>query len=351
MARKSAAEVKEEAENPLHPKWSEKLVAHSDAERQLLELIHAGRLPHALLLTGPRGIGKATLAWRLARFLLTPRETDGGLFGAPPPPDTLDVSAQHPSFRRLVAGGHPDFLILEADTIKVEESRQIPAFLSLTPAESEWRIVIVDSADALNRNAANALLKILEEPPPRAVLILISHNPGGLLPTIRSRCRTMRLAPLESPQFARVMAHAAPETTPEQLRVFSLLSGGSPGMALGLMHAKADALYHEIVELALGYDTLKAHAFADRMARKGNEKTFETFTRLFMWLVKRVATPFDGQEVFAGEQAALAKLAARKPVHHWLELWDKARQLIADTEHLYLDKKQVVITLLASTGE
>jgi len=350
MARRSAAELKDDSPPPNHPKLAEHLIAHAAVEKQLLGMINANRLPHAILLTGPRGIGKATLAWRLARFLLAPRET-GGLFGEALPPESLHLPSTHPTFRRAVAGAHPDLLVLEAEDIKIEEARSVAAFLSLTPAESEWRVVIIDSADAMNRNAANALLKTLEEPPARAALLLVSHNPGALLPTIRSRCRTLRVPPLTEPEFARVMGQLAPDLMPGDSLAWATLSGGSPGVALMLMEAGADTLYQELLTRLAEPDTIKNHSFADRFARKENAGEWQVLSRLFLWLLARIASGEQAAEAFPGERARLARLRQAKPLDAWLELWERAGRLLADATHLHLDKKQTVLTLLRAAGE
>ena len=157
----------------------------------------AGRLPHAILLGGPRGIGKATLAFRFARFLLAHGDWDGAAGVEPLNASSrigLAVDAQSGVFRRVAAGGHADLLTVERGwdprrrrlrgEIVVEDTRETAAFLRLTAAEEGWRVVIVDGAEEMNRNAANAVLKILEEPSDRALLLLVSHSPGQLLPTI-----------------------------------------------------------------------------------------------------------------------------------------------------------------------
>src|SRR5205814_6509761 len=160
-------------------------------------LVEAGRLPHAILLSGPRGIGKATFAFRLARFLLAgPEDLPAEMFGETEK-GGLAIDSESGVFRRVASGGHADLLTVERaydprrrrmrGEIVVGDTREISAFLRLTPAEGGWRVVIVDGADEMNRNAANALLKILEEPPQRALLLLVAHSPGRLLPTIRSR--------------------------------------------------------------------------------------------------------------------------------------------------------------------
>ncbi len=179
----------------------------------------AGRLPHAILLSGPRGIGKATLAFRLARFLLAgpgdlPAEMletgEGG----------LAIDPESSLFRRVASGGHADLLTVERaydprrrrlrSDIVVEDTRAIAGFFRLTAAEEGWRIVIVDGAEEMNRNAANALLKILEEPPRRGLLLLVSHSPGRLLPTVRSRCRHFPLAALPRPLVLQLLGAAIP---------------------------------------------------------------------------------------------------------------------------------------------
>ncbi len=193
------------------PRANPDLVGHEAAERELLRLYSGRRLPHAILLAGPRGIGKATLAFRFARFLLA----QGGDAERPALDLFSSVGRRRPRsaidpesgvFRRVAAGGHADLLTVERawdprrkrlrGEIVVEDTREIAAFFRLTAAEEGWRVVIVDGAEEMNRNAANAVLKILEEPPDRALLLLVSHNPGRLLPTIRSRCRRLALAPL-----------------------------------------------------------------------------------------------------------------------------------------------------------
>ena len=196
------------------PRANTELVAHAAAEARLLEWWQSGTLPHTLVLAGPQGIGKATLAFRLARFLLTrpdPPGQGGGLFGADPLPETLAVPADNPVARQVAALGHPDLMALARGMnektgraygeILVDDVRAVPLFLRKTAAEGGWRVVVIDEAETLNRNAQNALLKILEEPPPRTLLILIAQSAGALIPTIRSRARVMagRLSPFFGP--------------------------------------------------------------------------------------------------------------------------------------------------------
>ena len=181
------------------------LLGQAEAEASFLTAFNSGKLPHAWLICGPSGIGKATLAHRITRFVLThggPVAEGPGLFGDALPavePTSLATDLESPICRRIIAGGHADFLHIQRSEdektgklrkeITVNEVRAVGSFLSKTPAEGGWRVVVIDSADEMNANAANAVLKVLEEPPKRALLLLVSHNPGRLLPTIRSRCR------------------------------------------------------------------------------------------------------------------------------------------------------------------
>jgi len=348
MPRRAAEETIEDT-LVLHPKCTEHLIGHQEQEKLLLAMINEKRLPHALLVAGQRGTGKATLAYRLARFLLSPREDSGSsLFGGTLPLESLHVAADSPVFRRVVSGGHPDLLVLEGDDIKIDAARKVLEFLALTPAEGGWRVVIIDCAEAMNRNAANALLKILEEPPPQSVIILISHNPGVLLPTIRSRCRMLRVSPLNETEFAGVVDRIAPHIDRNEYGKWALLSGMSPGVALTLIEGSADTLYEELLDLFTRQDTVKLHAFAERFARKDAEEEWQVLKRLVFWLLARIASASAGikAEVFTGEGEILRNLYSSKSAQFWTEAYEKGGRLFTETENLYLDRKQAIITLM-----
>src|SRR5215813_6002225 len=198
------------------PPWrNSRLLGHKAAEQALLAAHTSGRLHHAWLIAGPRGIGKATLAWRFARYLLA-GQAQGGLFGGVA--DSLEVPADAPGRSLVDARSHPDLFhlrrTLNPDTgriraeIAVDDVRGLSEFMHMTPAMGEWRVAIVD--------AANAVLKILEEPPPRAVLLIVAHAPGRLLPTIRSRCRRLALQPLSDDTVIKLLGDYAPNTSPDE---------------------------------------------------------------------------------------------------------------------------------------
>src|SRR5476651_1086589 len=199
----------------LLPRETSALFGHAEAEQALLESYQSGRIPHAWLIGGPPGIGKATLAYRLARFVLAhPDPTSPAVQKA----TSLAVDPENPAARRIAAQAQGDLLVLERTineqtgklytVIRVDDVRRSVPFFGSTAGEGGWRIAIVDAVDELQREGANALLKVLEEPPPRALLLLVSHAPGRELPTIRSRCRRLLLRPLDAADVARAVAGA-----------------------------------------------------------------------------------------------------------------------------------------------
>ena len=266
------------------PPWrSHRLLGHEAAEKTMLAAQRSGRLHHAWLMAGPRGIGKATLAWRFARFLLCGQQ-QGGLFGGGAA-DSLDVAADAPGRSLVDARSHPDLFhlrrTLNPDTgrmraeIAVDDVRELGAFMHMTPAMGKWRVAIVDAADEMNRNSANAVLKILEEPPPNAVLLIVAHAPGRLLPTIRSRCRRLALQPLaDEIVIAPAGRLRAGREGARRGRSWRGSAEGSIGRALELAGAGSLELYREMVEVLSTLpelDMARLHGFAERFARRGEE--------------------------------------------------------------------------------
>ncbi len=323
------------------PRANPLLLGHAAAEAVLAEAARGGRLHHAWLLAGPAGIGKATLAFRFARWLLAGAPSGAGL--------ALDPA--HPTFRRVAAGSHADLLTIERGfddkrrrqkrEILVDDVRVLGGFLRLTPAEGGWRVVVIDGAEALNRNAANGLLKLLEEPPPRAILLLVCSAPGRLLPTIRSRCRTLRLAPLAAPIMETLLARLLPETAQAERARLAALAEGSPGRALAL--AEEDGLRRAglVAELLVALPTLSAaesHAFADRVLG-GDEGGFDMFTDLLRDTIARALRE-------AGRGGAHPVWLGARPLEAWAELWHAMGEMQDDTGRFYLDKRQATLTTL-----
>jgi DNA polymerase-3 subunit delta' len=342
------------------PPWrTTRLLGHETAERTLLAAQRGGRLHHAWLIAGPRGIGKATLAWRFARFLLS-GQAQGGLFGDGP--ESLDAPADAPGRALVDARSHPDLFhlrrTLNPDTgriraeIAVDDVRDLGAFMHMTPALGPWRVAIVDSADEMNRNSANAVLKILEEPPPNAVLLIVTHAPGRLLPTIRSRCRRLALQALDDEIVVRLLGDYAPALKPEEATVLARLSDGSIGSALELAGAGSLDLYREMVDVLATLpqlDMVRLHGFAERFARRGEEANaaWRSLNYLFDgWLkglVRRAAVGGEAAAIVPAEQGLQARLLAAASLDRWMEAWEKVAHLLSRADAVNLDRKQTVL--------
>ena len=341
------------------PRANPELVGHEGAESALRRLVEADRMPHALLLCGPRGIGKATLAFRLARFVFahgTGGGMPGGLFGEAAG-SGLATAPDSGVFRRVASGGHADLLVVERNwdarrrrlrgEIVVDDARSIAGFLRLTPAEGGWRIVIVDGAEEMNRNAANALLKVLEEPPRRTLLLLVAHSPGRLLPTIRSRCRRFPLAPLPAATVRLLLARYQPGLAAEQADALVALCDGSIGRALALAAAGGVELHDAVLQLLArdrGIDPVALHGFADRLARADAEEAYRAVEELVGQLLARLAVAAaQGRPGGDRETAVLHRLASRAPAARWAELHDRVALDFERADALNLDRKQTIL--------
>ena len=283
-----------------HPRETPQLFGQSQAESAFLTAFNSDRLHHGWLLTGPQGIGKATLAWRIARFLLATPPAETGLFGAPPPVAPLDVSPDHPVAHRIQALAEPGLAAISRSyndkgklrgQIVVDDIRTLNRFFGLTATDGGRRVVIIDAADDMNTSAANALLKMLEEPPARTTLLLISHQPSRLLPTIRSRCRSLRLSPLspEDMQKALSQSGAEPPANPDHL---AALAGGSVGVALRLLNLGGLQIYSELVQILASMPQLdrpRAMALAEAAAQRGASERFELLLTLIDVALARLA--------------------------------------------------------------
>jgi len=323
------------AEPVPHPRETFVLEGHAENEAAFEAARLRGRLHHAWLLVGPEGVGKATFAYRAARRLL----------GAPPLSGEPGLSAapDHPVSRQVIARSHPDLFVLERlgedgkvrKVIPVDEARRLGEFFSKTPASAPHRVAIVDAADDLNVNAANAVLKTLEEPPPHGVLLLVSHAPGRLLPTIRSRCRRLGFQPLAPEAAATFVSDRLGATEEDALRL-ARMAGGAPGRALTLGAAGALVLDDAARALLLDLprvDEGAALVLADRF--KGGEGA-QQFALLFERLAERVhGTVVD---CAAGGQGRLDR---------WAQAWETLQRLPREAEALNLDRADAFFTALA----
>ncbi len=329
------------------PRANATLLGHEAAETILVEALRGGRLHHAWLITGPEGVGKATLAYRFARRLLA---------GTMPDQNTLTLDPDHPVFRRVKAGSHADLLTVERGfdekrkrmrtVIAVEDVRRIAGFMNLTPAEGGWRVAIVDGADEMNTASANALLKILEEPPSRAVLLLVCAAPGRLLPTIRSRCRRLRLSALPDDAMDALLARYLPDLNEDERGRLITLAEGSPGRALALAEGLALAtLVDETLAALPNLPPTAGHDLADKLGR--GDAAFSTFMDLL-----RAAIASAVREAARGRaDPEQARLAALRPLDAWGDVWHALTRLQHETEWFALDRRQAILSAFALLAE
>jgi DNA polymerase-3 subunit delta' len=270
------SEATDDLDEAAHPRATTVLFGHQEAERTLLEAYRGGRLPHAWLISGPAGIGKATLAYRMARFVLAHPDPRAP---AVQKAKSLDIGAEHPVARHIAAQAQPDLLVLVRtinektgklrQDIQVDDVRQTVTFFGSTAGEGGWRVAIVDTVDELNESGANALLKILEEPPRRALLLLVSHSTARVLPTIRSRCRLLPLRPLATADVARAAATALGSNADDgDIQAAAAVADGSVARALALLDGDALELRNSIITLLErlpALDPRALHALGERL--------------------------------------------------------------------------------------
>ncbi len=335
---------------------------HSHAEAEFLAAWNSGRVHHAWLITGPRGIGKASLAYRIARFVLAGGQGEPGLFG-PEMPQTLHIAPDDQATRLIAQAAHPDLRVIERGwdekrkkrrgEIVVEDVRDLGAFLAMTASLGGWRVVIVDAADEMNRNAANALLKNLEEPPTKTVVLMVAHAPARLLPTIRSRCRTLALKPLSAENMIGLLTDGEKAVPVEVARSLALLAEGSLGRAWELADNGGVALYEQLIALLRGLPKLDGAVLYDFIdhASKDDDSFDLALEMLSGWLAHTIAGGGRGQlpaEVIPGENGLRRILLAAAPLARWVEVWDKITRLAERTGAINLDKKQVLVVIFLS---
>lgn len=330
------------------PRQRNDLIVQTEAERTLLDAYRSGRIHHAWILGGPKGIGKATLAFRFARFVLAHPD--------PKAPEVLAardlaVDPDHPVARRIAGGAHIDLLHLRRpwdekgkrfkQDLPVDEIRRTVGFFGSTAGEGGWRIAIVDAADDLNTNAANALLKVLEEPPPRSLFLVVAHAPGRLLPTIRSRCRRLELDRLPPHRIAEALSDFGIDGDPATFAAAAELADGSLRRAALLVKNDGVRLRRSLEKIVAGLpelDVRAAHGFADLVAQRGADDAFEIAVDFLLDLVGMRA-----REALAGlGNGAAARFA---------EAHDEIGRIIARTEALNLDRKAAILAAIRTLAE
>jgi DNA polymerase-3 subunit delta' len=310
------------------------LFGHDVAVAAFRESLDGGRLHHAWLISGPEGIGKALFADKAALRVLAQAQ---GRVDAP----GLDVPDNHPAARLAAVGSHPDLMRLErlprdngsgdlARSISVDQVRSLARLFTTTASMSPWRVVVIDAIDDLERAAANALLKNLEEPPPSSLFLLVSHASGRLLPTIRSRCRQLRLTTLGDDAMASALRAALPDADAREIGELKAAAEGSPGRALQFRGLDIAGLDRAMAELAREGDPTNARrsALAQSLALKSAQPRYEAF-------LARVPSAIV-REAKARRGAALAEALAT---------WERAQSLASSATHLSLEPESTVFEL------
>ena len=317
-----------------HPRENLRLVGHDKVLARIAQAIRSRRPPQAWLITGPPGIGKATLAYRIARYLLAFGATNKGM------PD-LSVPERDAASIQVGAASHPGLLVLKRspnpdtgrlmNVISVNEIRKLGGFFGMTSGAGGWRVAIVDTADDMNDNAANAILKLLEEPPARAMLMLLANTPGRLLPTIRSRCQRIDLKPIETEVVASELARLLPDTKPKEREALARLSGGSIGMALQLAGGDGIMLAEEadkLIDGATAPDIPALLALGDKIAR----------------MTDGIGDFGDFLKQALGDRIRARAHEGAPHLDRWLECLSKLIESFDQTTLLYLDPRQTVLS-------
>jgi DNA polymerase-3 subunit delta' len=325
-----------------HPRLATRLIGHAAAEAEMLGAYREGRLAHAWLIGGREGVGKATLAWRFARFVLANPDPNAPAVRAA---TNLAVAPDHPAARQLAAMAHPDFALLRRgwnpksknffSEIGVGDVRSGLQLFHMSAAFGGWRVAIVDSAEDLNRSGANSLLKMIEEPPPRSLILIVAHRPGQVLATIRSRCRRLLLERLSPSQIGDVVGGLGAPWNAADAQAREAAAGradGSVREALRRLDPEADgvgALIDAAIAQLPNPDPRAIHKLAEAVSGRAAAEAFEALTAaLYDWLAARAR----------GDASPAAREALTT-------LWDKVRASTRETEALNLDRKLHVLAV------
>lgn len=351
------------------PRFCRELIGQEAAVTHFLSNLAQGKLHHACLLTGPKGVGKASFAHMAARFMLHHADPVSAAKNA----DNLIITADDTLGKQIEQGSHPDLMIVSRpwdvakerfkQSISIDEVRKIRSFFNLSAGMGGWRVCIIDAADDMTLNAANALLKTLEEPPANSLFLIVSHQSGGLLDTIRSRCMKIAFQPLSAINIQHLMhlgfkgglkdgsKDGADNADAEQsVAAIAHLSRGSIGRALHIQDTNGLEVYSDMVKLLRQYpqiQTVALHEVAERMSKRNAEHLFVDMGEfLLQWLHQLARSSARGETprvIFEGEEAAFQAMVADRPLEAWVDVWEKVTELFDNAKRLNLDRKQTVL--------
>jgi DNA polymerase-3 subunit delta' len=366
----SAPSIAEQSLKP--PRQAATIMGHDNIEQDFIQAIQSGHLPHAMIFSGLRGIGKATMAYRLARYILDSDNkndalsADGGLFGdeqtkadeiqlAHP----MDMSVDKAVFRQVASGGHPDLITVEREydekkqkfkaDVNVDNARRLIPFMRMTASNAHgWRVAIIDDADTMNRNAQNAILKVLEEPPSNALVILVAHRVGAFLPTIRSRCRMVPFTALSKENFSILLRKQNASLPQADIDILYEMTNGSVGQALEIIEEGGLEIVQKLLGLLYDWPDLpwtQIHQLADNMGRNGQDDQLKSFRDIFMWLIASLmrakATQSDPPQILDTDftRAMIEKFS----LDQWTQMTDDLQSHFNQVEKAYLDKRHHIL--------
>jgi DNA polymerase-3 subunit delta' len=333
------------------PREVDRVFGHDAAAAEFESALRSGRMHHAWLLVGPEGVGKATLAYRFARTVLAHGEKA----------EAQDVRGEHPVFRKVAGLSHPNLLLIRrswiektkrySQWISVDEVRRLRAFLGNTAGEASWRVVIVDRADELNQNAANALLKALEEPPPRTLFLLIANAEGRLPVTIRSRTRVLRVPGLDDEPLEQAVRAALDrdgvKANAKDLALSLALSQGSVRRALELVSSKGIELYDQILETVAALPDLDGgalHKQAERLSGVNDTERLELYFALLLGLMERlIRFTATGEGATEPERKLAKRFVFKDNLAHWAEAWESISEAKSEAFALNLDRSLLLL--------
>ena len=339
----------------IFPRNNTFLLGQEKAEQALLEAWKNNSMHNSWLLCGQEGIGKATLAYRFARFLLSADENNKDKY------TSLEVGENNPAYKLIAKNAHPNLKVIERDfietdkkkvlkaikegealsenelkglkksaVIRIDDVRTINDFLSKKSADNNWRIVIIDSIDDMNASSANAVLKILEEPPAKSILLLISHNPGRLLPTIKSRCAKLLLSPLAGNVIASLLRRYRPELSEKEIAGLQEICSGSIGKALIYSDNKALQYYDNLCKLVYAKEKFKLSDLLSYCETAAKDEDIYV-------LVQELIFKFISENIANSEH-----------VEELAVVWENTIKMFDEAARLNIDKKQVLINIIYS---
>lgn len=326
---------------PFSSQISHDLVGHENSVEEVRAAFASGRMHHAWLMVGMDGIGKTSFAWHIANHVLSNGANPIGKYN---PQDRVTKLIQ--------AEAHPDMLVVRRaaddktgelrNVIVVDDALKVASFLRKTSTHGGWRVVIIDEAHRMNRHGENAILKILEEPPAHALILITATTPGALLPTIRSRCRILQLAPLDDAHMKVILARNAPDLSPEDSDRLIALAGGSAGFALKIARTGALPLYDDMLGLlndTVALDVPRLHKLADQISRKADAESFEVLRAL---LLDRVREAAIGEATKGGDHRRVALC---------LQMLDRLQSIFDTCDTANLDRKLAFIRAVGETRQ